>query len=190
MSKSARQIAFEILLKIEKENAYSNLAIDSAVKVYNPDSTDCAFISRLVYGVIERKITLDYIVSKELSNPINKVKKDVLTILRMGAYQLIFMDKVPPSAAVNESVRLAKNNKSGYAAGLVNAVLRKVSDKGFVIDESLNDVQKASVKYSVPEELVSFFTYHYGAHNTEAFLEASLEPKKITIRVNTVKTNQ
>lgn len=189
MSKSARQIAFEILLKIEKENAYSNLAIDSAVKVYNPDSTDCAFISRLVYGVVERKITLDYIISKELSNPINKVKKDVLTILRMGAYQLIFMDKVPPSAAVNESVKLAKNTKCGYAAGLVNAVLRKVSDKGFVIDEALNDVQKASVKYSVPEELVSFFTYHYGAQNTEAFLGASLEPKKITIRVNTVKTN-
>ncbi len=60
MSKPARQIAFEILLKIEKDKAYSNLAIDSAVKAFCPDSTDCAFISRLVYGVTERKITLDY----------------------------------------------------------------------------------------------------------------------------------
>ena len=66
MSKSARQIAYEILLKIEVDKAFSNLAIDSAVKMYNPDSTDCAFISRLVYGVIERKITLDYVVSRHL----------------------------------------------------------------------------------------------------------------------------
>ena len=70
MSKPARQIAFEILLKIEKDKAYSNLAIDSAVKAFCPDSTDCAFISRLVYGVTERKITLDYIISGCLSQPI------------------------------------------------------------------------------------------------------------------------
>ena len=76
MSKPARQIAFEILLKIEKDKAYSNLAVDSAVKAYSPDSTDCAFISRLVYGVTERKITLDYIISRNLQQPINKLKKD------------------------------------------------------------------------------------------------------------------
>ena len=92
MSKSARQIAYEILLKIEVSEAYSNLAIDSAVKMYNPDSTDCAFISRLVYGVTERKITLDYAISQHLSKPIKKTKSEVLTILRLGAYQILFMD--------------------------------------------------------------------------------------------------
>ena len=110
MIKSARQIAYEILLKIEVDEAYSNLAIDSAVKMYNPDSTDCAFISRLVYGVTERKLTLDYVISQYLSKPINKTRPEILTVLRLGAYQILFMEKVPKSAAVNESVKLVKNN--------------------------------------------------------------------------------
>ena len=188
MSKPARQIAFEILLKIEKDKAYSNLAIDSAVKAFCPDSTDCAFISRLVYGVTERKITLDYIISGCLSQPISKLKKEVLVILRLGTYQLVFSDKIPASAAVNESVKLAKNNKCGFATGLVNAVLRKVANDGFTIPEDTDNIKRISVLYSAPEELVKFLSYHYGESNAEEFLKAALQPKKIMIRVNTVKT--
>ena len=188
MKKTARQIAFEILLKIEKDKAYSNLAIDSAVKAFCPDSTDCAFISRLVYGVTERKITLDYIISGCLSQPISKLKKEVLVILRLGTYQLVFSDKIPASAAVNESVKLAKNNKCGFATGLVNAVLRKVANDGFTIPEDTDNVKRISVLYSAPEELVKFLSYHYGESNAEEFLKAALQPKKIMIRVNTVKT--
>lgn len=188
MSKPARQIAFEILLKIEKDKAYSNLAIDSAVKAFCPDSTDCAFISRLVYGVTERKITLDYIISGCLSQPISKLKKEVLVILRLGTYQLIFSDKIPASAAVNESVKLAKNNKCGFATGLVNAVLRKVANDGFTIPEDTDPVKRISVLYSAPEELVKFLSYHYGENNAEEFLKSALQPKKMIIRVNTVKT--
>ena len=187
MSKTARQIAFEILLKIEKDKAYSNLAVDSAVKAYCPDSTDCAFISRLVYGVTERKITLDYIISRNLQQPINKLKKEVLVILRLGVYQIIFSDKIPVSAAVNESVKLTKNNKCAFASGLVNAVLRKVGDKGLELPEDLSQMEKISILYSAPEELVRFLSYHYGEENAEAFLKSALEPKKIYIRVNTVK---
>ena len=188
MTKSARQIAFEILLKIEKDKAYSNLAIDSAVKAYRRDSTDCAFISRLVYGVIERKITLDYIISKHLSQPLKKLKIDVLVVLRMGVYQLIFSDKIPESAAVNESVKLVKDNKCGFASGLVNAVLRKVSKEGFVISDDLSDAERFSVLYSAPVDFVNLLIYHYGTENTKNFLKAALEPKKITVRVNTLKT--
>ena len=188
MVKSARQIAYEILLKIEVSEAYSNLAIDSAVKMYNPDSTDCAFISRLVYGVIERKITLDYAISQYLSKSIKKTKPEIITILRLGAYQILFMDKIPKSAAVNESVKLAKNNKCDFASGLVNAVLRKISQNKFVINDGLTENEKISVAYSVPEDTVKFLIYHYGKDNAEAFLKASLEPKEIYIRVNTVKT--
>ena len=188
MIKSARQIAYEILLKIEVSEAYSNLAIDSAVKMYNPDSTDCAFISRLVYGVTERKITLDYAISQYLSKPINKTKPEVLTILRLGAYQILFMDKIPQSAAVNESVKLTKNNKCDFASGLVNAVLRKISQNGLTLKDNITETEKISVTYSMPEDTVKFLIHHYGKDNTEAFLKASLEPKEIFIRVNTVKT--
>lgn len=188
MNKSARQIAYEILLKIEVDEAYSNLAIDSAVKMYNPDSTDCAFISRLVYGVTERKITLDYAISQYLSKPINKTKPEILTVLRLGAYQLLYMDKIPHSAAVNESVKLAKTNKCDYAAGLINAVLRKISQNGLDLNKISSETEKISVTYSMPEDTVKFLIHHYGKENTEAFLKASLEPKAIFIRVNTVKT--
>lgn len=188
MSKSARQIAYEILLKIEVDKAFSNLAIDSAVKMYNPDSTDCAFISRLVYGVIERKITLDYVVSRHLSNPAKKMKPEVLTALRMGTYQILFMDKVHSGAAVNESVKLVKANKCEFAAGLVNAVLRKISQNDLEADGDLTETQKFSVDYSVPEELVKFMIHHYGKENAESFFKTSLQPKEITVRVNTLKT--
>ena len=188
MKKSARQIAFEILLKIEKDKAYSNLAIDSAVKAYCPDSTDCAFISHLVYGVIERKITLDYIFSEYLKQPVNKLKKDVLTILRLGTYQIVFSEKIPESAAVNESVKLAKNNKCGHASGLINAVLRNVAKNGFQLNESLSATEKISIKCSAPEDLVKFLSYHYGEENAELFLQSALKPKKVIIRVNTTKT--
>ena len=187
MGKSARQIAYDILLKIEVSEAYSNLAIDSAVKMNNPDSTDCAFISRLVYGVIERKITLDYAISQYLSKPIKKTKAEVLTILRLGAYQILFMNKIPQSAAVNESVKLSKSNKCEFASGLVNAVLRKIGQNGLVVDDKLSETEKISVEYSMPEDTVKFLIHHYGKENTIEFLKASLEPKEIFIRVNTVK---
>ena len=186
MTKSARQVAFEILLKIEKDKAYSNLAIDSAIKASGRDSTDCAFISRLVYGVTERKITLDYILSRHM-NASKKTKAEVLTILRMGVYQIIFSDKIPDSAAVNESVRLTKDNKCAFASGLVNAVLRKVSAEGLVLPDDMDNDTRVSVMYSAPLELVRFLVYHYGSDNAEAFLKAALVPKRIFIRVNNTR---
>ena len=171
MIKSARQIAFEILLKIEKDKAYSNLAIDSAVKAYRRDSTDCAFISRLVYGVVERKITLDYIISAHLNQPIKKLKTEALVALRMGVYQLDFSDKIPDSAAVNESVRLVKDNKCSFASGLINAVLRKVSQEGFVVPDSLTESERLSIVYSAPTDFVNLLLFHYGLENTENFLK-------------------
>ena len=188
MNITARQVAFLTLLKIEKDKAYSNIALDSAVKAYSLDSTDCAFISRLVYGVTERKITLDFVFSKFLKQPLKKLKPELLVILRLGTYQILFMDKIPDSAAVNESVLLAKNNKCDFGTGLVNAVLRKVSENGKSILESLQGEERVSVIYSAPLELVKFLNYHYGEENAEMILKYALNLKEITIRVNTLKT--
>ncbi len=187
MSKSARQIAFEVLLKIEKDKAYSNLALDSAIKSFCDNSTDCAFVTHLVYGVVERKITLDYVLSLHLTKPINKLKKDVLTILRLGAYQILFSQKTHQAAAVNESVKLSKNNNCAYASGIVNAVLRKVSVDDLCFDNIEDDAKRVSIEYSATEELVNFLFYHYGKENTIGFLKSALEPKKVFIKVNTTK---
>ena len=135
--KTPRQTAFEILMKVEKDKAFSNKALDNALKRLEYSHQDSVFVSALVYGVLERKITLDYQISQFLTKSINRLKADVLTILRMGVYQLYYMDKVPVSAAVNESVKLAKSNRCEYSSGLINAVLRKASAQSVVYpDES------------------------------------------------------
>ena len=120
-----RFLAYKILSKIERDKAYSNIAVDT---VLNQNEVSSApFVCALVYGVIERKITLDYYLSKLLTQPIKKLNPQVLTILRMGVYQIKYMDKVPVSAAVNESVKLSKKVKCGFASGLINSVLRKIA---------------------------------------------------------------
>ena len=184
---SPRQKAFEILLKIHVSNAYSNLTLDTYLQKDNMDSRDKAFISALVYGVCERQITLDYNLSRYLKQPIKKLKPEVLIILRLGAYQILFMDKVPVSAAINESVNLTKANKSAFASGLVNAVLRNVSKKGVVLPEE-NDKNYLSVKYSCPEWLVNMWSEEYGRENTEDILSMSIGEVPVYIRVNTLKT--
>ena len=99
-----RLLSFKILSKIEHDKAYSNITLDSLLTKYEASSS--AFVCALVYGVLERKITLDYILAQFLTQPIKKLNPHVLTILRMGVYQLKYMDKIPVSAAVNESVKL------------------------------------------------------------------------------------
>lgn len=109
MSKSARQSAFEILYKVERSGAYSNLALDAELSSQQGTADgDSALLTALVYGVLERLITLDYNISLYLRQPLKKLKPEVLIALRLGAYQLLFMDRIPESAAVNESVKLAK----------------------------------------------------------------------------------
>ena len=188
--KSARQTAFEILLKIQKDGAYSNLAVDSVLTENTElDSRDSAFVSALVYGTTERRISVDYNLSLYLAQPIKKLKPELLAIMRMGAYQLLFMDKVPESAAVNESVKLAKDNKSAFAAALVNAVLRKVAQNGFVLpDGDDTSLKKLSVMYSVPEWILNLWIESYGFENAVELAEKALEPAKTVIRVNTLNT--
>ena len=116
--------------------------LDSFLDKSELPQVEKSFASALVYGVIERLITLDYELSHYLKQPLKKLKPQVLTILRMGAYQILFMDKVPVSAAINESVKLTKNNNASFASGLVNAVLRKISSNG--ITETPLNIQHRS----------------------------------------------
>ena len=115
--KSVRQAAFEALLKIHKDGAYSNLVVDSILKD-NPqlDDRDKAFLSNLVYGSLDRLMLIDYNLGLYLKQPSKKLKPELHTILVLGAYQILFMDRVPDHAAVSESVELAKVNKSSFAA--------------------------------------------------------------------------
>lgn len=181
-----RFLAYKILLKIERDKAYSNIAVDAVLK--NNDVVSAPFVCQLVYGVIERKITLDYILSQFLTQPLKKLNPQVLTILRMGVYQIKFMDKVPDSAAVNESVKLVKKVKCAFASGLVNSILRKVSTNDIEYPETDNNAYNLSVKYSCPEQLVKHYIDDFGFEDTKEYLKDSLGNAPIVLRTNTLKT--
>lgn len=187
--KSARQVAFEALLKVHKDGAYSNLAVDSLLKEnHGLDERDRAFVCNLVYGTLDRLMLIDYNLGLYLNQPVRKLKPELHTILRMGTYQLLFMDKVPSRAAVNESVNLAKVNKSSFAASLVNAVLRRVSDNGLRLPEGdEKDPDFLSIKYSCPEWILSLWIDAYGFENAVALAEKALEAPNVVVRVNTTK---
>lgn len=160
--KNSRLVAFEILVDVLRDNAYSNIAIDKALKNIESDK---AFVSNLVYGVIERKITLDFIINQYLQG---RTKPKVKIILYLGAYQLYFMDKVPPSAAINECVNLAKQVGVDYYKNLINAVLHKIDSNRIDID-SIDDL---SIRFSCPQPLISMWKKSYGEENTIKILSA------------------
>ena len=160
-----RKSALKILLKIENDGAYSNLALNNQLKEDNTTGVDASFCSALVYGVLERKILLDYIIRQYTNIRLKKIEKPVLNILRMGILQIAFMDKVPESAAVNESVKLAKAMRLNKASGFVNGVLRsfiRAECKYKLPDKNSDGVRYYSVAYSVPEDIVRLWISSYG----------------------------
>ncbi len=184
---SARNVAVKLLLRVEK-GAYSNIILDNERSFSDLSDTDKKFTSRLFYGTIERKITLDYIISSYLSKPISKLDKEILMILRTGVYQLLYMPSVPDNAAVNESVKLAAEFSKSSAKGMVNAILRNFIRNGKKFSLPKDEISSLSVKYSVPDELISKWINDYGREETEKILEGfSVDENNITMRVNNIK---
>ena len=187
MAHTPREAAFSLLMQLQKNGGYSNLLLENSPLMGEFDARDRAFISALVYGVIERQLTLDYQLSLYLTKPLKKLQPQALCLLRLGAYQIMFADKVPESAAVNETVSLAKAN-CRYAAGLINAVLRKITQNGLVLPQDTDKAEYLSVRYSCPVPLVERWLTDYGEEDTIGILESSLQPVGLTVRVNTTKT--
>lgn len=185
---NSRQLSFEILNKIQKNGAFSNIILDTYLEKEKPDIREKKYISLLVYGVTERQKTLDYNLSLYLRQPLKKLKPEVLTILRMGAYQLLFTDKIPHSAAVNESVKLTKSNKCAFASGLVNAVLRNISKNGLVLPEE-RDENRLSVEYSCEKWICDEWISHFGIDNTKRIFENSFGQVPVYIRVNSLASD-
>ena len=185
---NARKIAASILLKIENNNSYSNLTLNSYFKELDITTQDKAFITALVYGVIERKITLDYTLKKFIKTPLKKVMPFTLANLRIALYQIMFLSKIPESAAVNEAVKIVKNSKESRNAGFVNGVLRSALRDDLSLPNG-DDINSLSVKYSCPTEIIESFINDYGLNNTKLLLEETLKIPPLTVRVNTLKTD-
>ena len=198
--KDPRQLAFETLLKLQKHQSYSNLSIAGVLGSSDLSGADKSFFTTLVYGVLERKLTLDYNLSLYLKQPLKKLNPNAYAALLLGAYQVLFLEKVPDHAAINESVKLTRKNGASFASGLCNAVLRKVASNGLCLPEApaaapedgrpLTDKEYAyySVLYSVPVPLIRLWVEAYGFEKTEGILKDALGPRPLTVRVNTTRT--
>lgn len=187
---NSRKTAFKVLLKIEQDGAYSNIALNNAVKESELSPLDAAFTSALVYGVLERKITLDYIIKQYSKIPLRKIELKTKIILRLGLLQMAFMDKIPESAAVNESVKLAKQQKLQKSSGFINAILRSFARDNCKVKypDIKNKAEYYSVKYSCPQPLVKLWLESYGEENAKGILEKLSGRPNIYARVNTLRT--
>lgn len=185
-SADPRRLAAESLVKWEKMGKYAGLEAASTLGKDKLAGADRGLYSALVYGVVERAVTLDYIIDRYSSIPTDKLEPAVRTALRLGLYQLLFMDRVPDHAAVSESVNMTPKR----AAGLVNGVLRSFIRNGKKYDLPKREDDLAeyfSVKYSVPRELCEFLTNAYGEADAEGILSCSFGGDRLCLRVNTLK---
>lgn len=187
---SARYAAYKLIEKVET-GGYSNIALDGMFsKSDSLSDRDKAFAARLFYGVTERKLTLEHIIGAYVSKPLQKLDRQVRITLMMGVYQIMYMDNVPDSAAVNESVSLVKKLGKASASGMVNAVLRSIIRDGKKIPPVKGDkYDKMAVEYSCPAELIRRICKGYGEENTVSLLEASLLPSVTVLRTNVLKTS-
>ena len=162
--KTARQLAVDVLLKVEKDAAYSVIALDQAVKAAKLSGADASFAAALVYGVLERQITLDTIIGQYVKKGVRALDREILILLRMGVYQLCFMDGVPARAAINETVSLVPYVKKTSARGMVNAILRNVQRAGAdVLSFAKNyaPIERLSVETSCPVWLLKQWEAQY-----------------------------
>lgn len=180
----ARYQAVKLLGRTFKNGGYSNILLNSVLSETDMSERDKKLCTAIYYGVIERKITLDHIVSGYCKQKITKLNPDVLNILRTGIYQLKFMDSVPESAAVNESVKLAKKMRLGSLSGFVNGTLRSFIRDGKEIVYPENESEKLSVEYSVPVWLVRMLEENYGSEGL-SLIRTSVGTPPVTIRLNT-----
>lgn len=183
---SARQTALRVLLAMEKEDGWANSLLKEQIARDGLDRRDAALATRLVYGVVQNRLRLDFYLSQVLNGKPQRLRPVVRDILHLGLYQLYEMDKIPPSAAVNESVALAKQfcKKIPNAPALVNGVLRSAQRLG----ENRQEPVTLSDRYSHPEGLIALFRGYVGQEPLEQMLRANNEAPRTVIQVNTLQT--
>ncbi|MGN1125890.1 MAG: 16S rRNA (cytosine(967)-C(5))-methyltransferase RsmB [Ruminococcus sp.] len=185
-----RRIAFDVLYKIETDKSYSSILVNQALKENQLSKLDSSFASAIIYGVLERKLTLDYIIRSYSSLRLKKIEKKTLILLRMAVYQMLFMDKVPESAAVNETVKLAKSLKLYKFSGFINGLLRSITraEEKYNLENIKDKNKYLSVKYSVPEEIITLWKESYGEEVTLEMLNSITGRPPLYARVNTLVT--
>lgn len=181
-----RKTALNVLLCIEQNGAYSNIALNRELSKHQLSAQDKALATAIIYGVLDRNITLEFVLKDFIKTPLKKVQPLTLAALKCALYQIMYMDKIPPSAAVNESVKIVKGSRERHNASFVNAVLRNILRTAIKLPES-DSIKDLSVRYSCPEWIIESFISDYGIENAKELLKASLQAPEVAVRVNTLK---
>ena len=193
MVDKAREVALKTLYKINNEGAYANIALDEYLNANRSklNNKDIGLISEIVYGVVTWKLTLDTIIQNYSKIKLKKISPWIINILRMGIYQIIFLDKIPKSAAVDESVNLAKRYGHKSSSGFVNAILRKVTVQDYENLFNIKDeIEKISKTESMPVWIIKELLKDNTVEETETICKnLNLKPQ-LCIRVNNLKTNK
>ncbi len=186
-------MALEVLYAVDNDGAYSNIALNGILEKYRPEKTDRGFITELVYGTLRQRGTIDWVLARFLKRPLDTLPVWIKNILRMGVYQILYLEKVPDSAACNESANLARNYGHPGTVKLVNGVLRNVSRNRDNLDFPViarDPVRGIAVRYSHPEWLVSRWVEEFGASGAEELCRANNEVPPNAVRTNTLKTTR
>ena len=191
MIDKTRELALKILYKIDKEKAYSNIVLNEMINQNKKELTnkDIGLISEIVYGTTTWRLTLDEIIKKYSNIKLKKISNWILNILRMGIYQIVFLDKIPKSAAVNESVNLAKRYGHKSSSNFVNAILRKVSKKDYEdFYQIKDDIQRISITNSMPKWIIEELAKQLGDMKKveEIAINSNVKPH-LSIRINNLK---
>ena len=183
---NGRELVLDMLLMVEREEVYSHLIIKDVLTKYDYlTGQEKAFIKRLFEGTLEREIQLDYLLDQVSSLPVRKMKPLIRNLLRMSAYQILYMESVPDAAAANEAVKLVAKRKFYNLKGFVNGVLRKLSSEKDTLpmpSEQEEPDRFLSVTYSMPEWIVRHFRNQYSYEKVKQILERLLAVRPVTIR--------
>lgn len=189
---SPRELALEVLRRVEEQGAYSGLALNALLAEAGLSRADAGLATELVYGTIQRLNTIDHVLSARVKGWPRKVEPWVRCLLRLSYYQLQWLDRIPAHAAVDEAVRIAKKRGHAGIAGLVNGVLRSLLRDGTAPDipDSLPPAERIALKHSHPAWMVERWIAAYGEGTAEAICEANNAPPHASVRVNRLRTDR
>jgi 16S rRNA (cytosine967-C5)-methyltransferase len=189
---SAREIALDILTRVEQDKSYSNLLLNQMLQKHPLERNDAALVTEIVYGTIQRLNTLDFFLSRFVAKGVQKLEPWVRSLLRLSLYQMVYLERIPEHAIVNEAVNIAKKKGHQGITGMVNGVLRNVirQKDQLVISHELPAVDRISLQFSHPQWMVSRWITQYGEQTTELICQANNTPPKTSARVNLLKHSQ
>ena len=185
---AARRCAYLVLRRVFEEDAWADRALRGEAERLRLDARDLGLATRLAYGAVQRRGTLDHVIASLAGRDLDRLEPAVVAALRLGAFQLAYLDRVPAHAAVGESVQLAKEDSRG-GAGLVNAVLRRAAReaRGLIAALPEDTPQAAALRHSHPEWIAALWWETLGPDRARSLMAADNEPAEPSLRANTLR---